>query len=179
MRAVALDARDPYAHYALFFAHLAARRHDAALAEAQRAIDLNPNFSFGHLALGWVRVYRGHFDEALDPLFRALRLTPNDPLAFVMLSRIALVHYHLGNHEEALHFAERALAVRRMHAVLTVAAASLGMLGRCLETGPLLAEMAALRPPDFAGYWRFVHPYAQDANREQLMEGLRRAGLAI
>ena len=179
-RALALDERDPYSHFAIFFSHLVVtRRHEAALAAAQRAIDLNPNFSFGFLALGWVRLYLGHFDQALDPMLRAIRLNPSDPFAFVSLSRIALVHYHLGNHQEALHFAERGLAVRRLHMVLTVAVASLGMLERAEEATPLLAEMTALRPPDFAGYWRFIHPYADPAHREQLLDGLRRAGMAI
>jgi adenylate cyclase len=178
-RALTLDERDPYSNYAIFFSHLVTRRHEAALAAAQRAIDLNPNFSFGFLALGWVRLYLGHFDQALDPLLRAIRLNPSDPLAFVSLSRIALVHYHLGNYQEALHFAERGLAVRRVHMVLAVAVASLGMLERGEEATPLLAEMTALRPPDFAGYWRFIHPHANPAHKEQLMDGLRRAGMAI
>jgi hypothetical protein len=42
----------------------------------------------------------GHLDQALDPLLRAIRLNPSDPLASVSLRRIALVHYHLGKHEE-------------------------------------------------------------------------------
>lgn len=163
----------------MFLAHLGAHRHKAALAEAQRAIDINPNFAFGHFALGWVRLFMGHFEQALDPLFRALRLSPSDPLAFFNLSRISLVHYHLGNGEEALHFAERAVAVRRMHIVLISVVASLGKLGRAAEAKPLLAELHRLEPPDLAGYWRVCFPYADPAHRSQLHDGLRRAGMAI
>jgi TolB-like protein/DNA-binding SARP family transcriptional activator len=43
-RAIALDDRDPYAHYALTWPSLLRREHGTALAEAQRAIDLMPNF---------------------------------------------------------------------------------------------------------------------------------------
>jgi adenylate cyclase len=178
-RTIALDDRDPYSHYAVFMGHLAAGRLQPALAAAQRIIDLSPNFAFGHFALGWVRLYLGHFEQALDPLFRALRLSPNDPLAFFFNSKLSLVHYHLGNLEEALHFAERALAVRRMHVALTVLVACLGKLGRAAEAGPLVAELQDRSPPDPEGYWRFVHPYADPAHREQLMDGLRRAGMAI
>lgn len=177
--AVTLDPRDPYCHYARFAANLLAGDLPNALAAAQRAIDLNPNFALGHLALGWVRIYLGHFDEALDPLLRAMRLSPNDPLVFIFLSSIALAHYHLGNYEEALHFAERALAVRRMLLVLVVAIASLGMLGRTQEAASLAGDMASVAPADAGGYWKAVHPYVNQAHREQLYEGLRRARMSI
>ena len=178
-RAIALDARDPYCHYAMFLAQISALRHDDALAEAQRAIDLNPNFAYGHFALGWARLFMGHFEHALDPLLRALRLSPSDPLAFFNLSRVALVHYHLGNCEDALHFAERALAVRRMHVVLTAAVASLGRLGRRDEAAPLAEELQRLTPADPEGYWRICYPYADPAHRYELYDGLRRAGVTV
>jgi TolB-like protein len=178
-RAVAIDDRDPYSHYAMYFGHYFSGRLDAALLAAQRAIDLSPNFAFGHLALGWVRIYLGHFEQSLDPLLTALRLTPNDPLAFLGMTKLSQAHYHLGNFEEAWHFSERALAVRRVHVVLVMAIAVLGRLGRIGEARVLLDELDGITPPDAAGYWRVVHPYADPAHREQLFDGLRRAGLAV
>src|SRR5512133_3633427 len=85
-RAVSLDDRDPYSHYAFCWANLNKRMHAEALAEAQHSIDLNPNFALGFFALGCVRVFIGHFPEALDALFRSLRLNPNDPQSGVFLS---------------------------------------------------------------------------------------------
>ena len=178
-RAVAIDDRDPYSHYAMFFVHYLSGRLDAALLAAQRAIDLSPNFAFGHLSLGWVRLYLGHFDQSLDPLLRALRLTPNDPLAFLAMTKLSQAHYHLGHLEEAWHFSERALAVRRVHVVLVMTIAVLGRLGRIDEARGLLEELDRMTPPDPAGYWRVVHPYADPAHRDALFEGLRRAGLVI
>jgi tetratricopeptide (TPR) repeat protein len=138
-RAVALDDRDPYSHYALFGISLLHGRHQIALAEAQRSIDLNPNFALGHLALGWARIYTGHFAEALDPLLRALRLSPNDPMSFLFFSQMALYHYHLGNYEESLHYAERALSVRQIYIAQRTLLASLGQLGRMEEATDVLA----------------------------------------
>src|SRR6266568_1526702 len=60
-RAVSLDDRDPYTHYALSLISMLCRRHEQSLSEAQRAIDLNPNFALGYFALGWIRVHLGHF----------------------------------------------------------------------------------------------------------------------
>jgi TolB-like protein len=178
-RAMTLDERDPYCHYALFAGSLLSSRHQAALAAAQRAIDLNPNFALGHLALGWVRIYIGHFNEALEPLLQALRLSPQDPLAFLFMHHIALAHYHLGNYEEALHFAERALAIRRNHLVLVVVIASLAMLDRLEEAKPLVDDISLLEPPDVKGYWQAVHPYADPVHREHMYAGLRKAGIKI
>jgi adenylate cyclase len=178
-RAVALDDRDPYCHYALFAGSLLSAQHQAALAAAQRAIDLNPNFALGHLALGWTRIYLGNFSEALEPLLRAIRLSPNDPLTFLFTSLIALAQYHLGNHEEALYFAERALTSRRNHMVLTVVIACLVVLNQLKEAKSLLAEALANAPADPKGYWQAAHPYADPAHRDQLFASLRKAGIEI
>ena len=69
-RAVALDDRDPWAHWALGFVNLYMRRHDGAISEAERAIVLNPNFAEGHVSLGEALHYSGRSEEALE-LFRS------------------------------------------------------------------------------------------------------------
>jgi adenylate cyclase len=56
-RAVELDEKDPYAHYALAWASLLLREHEDAIAEAQKSIDLTPNFALGYYALGVARVF--------------------------------------------------------------------------------------------------------------------------
>jgi adenylate cyclase len=178
-RAMALDDRDAYAHYAGFLAKMFAGRPVDALAEAQRAIDLNPNFALGHMALGWARVMSGHFSEALDPLHTALRLSPHDPLAYMFLYWIALAHYHLGDYEEAAHHAGRAYALRKARPLLAVLLASLGQLGRSQEALEILPELTAPPGTDIATYLRQIFPYVDPAHRAHLCEGLRNAGLDV
>jgi tetratricopeptide (TPR) repeat protein len=178
-KAVALDGRDPYAHYAMSLAHFVRRQAPAALADAQRAIDLNPNLALAHMALGWARIFVGHFSEALNPLHMALRLSPNDPLTYVFLNRIGLAQYHLGNYEEAAHYAEQALSERRAYSNLVVLLASLGQLDRCEEAHRLIEETASARPPDFAGYWQIFTAYVDPAHHAQFFDGLQKAGLAV
>jgi len=176
-RAVALDERDPYTHYALFLVSLLARRHQQALREAQRAIDLNPNFSLGYFALGWIRIYLGHSAEAIDPILRSVRLNPNDRQAHALVSNVALAHYHQGNYEEAVRYAERALQSRRLPFELRTLIASLGQLGRLDEAGVVLAELERIELAEAKRYWEITIPYADPAHREHLLEGLRKAGL--
>jgi len=178
-RAVSLDDRDPYSHYALFGCHLLSGRLQLALAEAQRTIDLNPNFALAHLALGWVRIFIGRFQEALDPLLRALRLSPNDPLAFLFSNFIAMANYHMGNYEEAVHFAEIALSARRIPFVLITELACLGQLGRTDEARSLLDEITRDQPADIDRYWEFSFPYADPEHRAHLADGLRKAGMTL
>ncbi len=178
-RAVALDDREPYAHYALFLVRLGSGQHQQALAEAQRAIDLSPNFALGHFALGMTRIFIGRFAEALDPLLRCLRLNPRDPQAYLFVSFMALAQYHLGNYEEAVHYAEQALSGRRLYAVLRTFLASLGQLGRTEEAKAVLAEMERIKPADAERHWEITSPYADPAHRAHLIEGLRKAGMAV
>jgi adenylate cyclase len=178
-RAVALDEHDPYCQYSLFAARLLQGRLQETLAVAQRIIDLNPNFALGHLALGGVRIYLGHFEEALVPLLRTIRLSPNDPISFHFNNQLALAHFHLGNFQEALHFAQRGLDSRRLYVGLTIACASLVRLDRTDEARALAQEMQRNEPDDLAGYWATVHPYADPAHREQFLSALRLAGLQV
>jgi tetratricopeptide (TPR) repeat protein len=145
-RAVALDDRDPYAHYTLFLASMLMRQHEQALAEAQRAIDLSPNFALGYFALGWIRIYIGRSDEAFDPLMRGLRLNPNDPQIGALASWIGLAHYHQKNYEQAIRDTE---SVRTMLGGLHLAPGSVRVekdeqIDR--SVAPILAVMALPLP---------------------------------
>ncbi|OAP35864.1 hypothetical protein AU381_16940 [Sinorhizobium glycinis] len=178
-RAVALEDRDPYSHYAMCLAHFAAQRAHAAVAEAQRAVDLNPNLALAHMGLGWARIYTGQFAEALGSLHTALRLSPHDPISYLFLDRIALAHYHLADYEEALHYSERGASLRRGYFNRIVLLASLGQLGRDGEARGLIPEIMANVPSDITHYWRMLTPYVDPAHYEHFLDGLRKAGLPV
>ncbi|HEV7319089.1 MAG TPA: tetratricopeptide repeat protein [Ensifer sp.] len=178
-RALALEDHDPYSHYVMCLANFGARRLHAAVSEAQRAVDLNPNFAVAYMALGWSRIYVGRFAEALEPLYTALRLSPHDPLTYLFFNRIALAHYHLGNYEEALHHAERALLLRRPYFNLIVLIACLGQLDRTEEARRIVQEAIANAPADLPRYWRILTPYVDPAHHAHFNDGLAKAGLPI
>lgn len=176
-RAVTLDERDPYGHYAQCLLGIPTRRYPQALAAAQRAIDLNPNFALGYFGLGWVRIYIGHFAEAIDPLLRCTRLNPNNPQVGMFMGIIALAQYHQQNHEEAAHYAERGLRGRRVYFVLRTYLATLGQLGRIDEASAIRAELQSKRPFHEQVHWKLTTPYVDPAHLAHLVEGLRKAGL--
>jgi TolB-like protein/class 3 adenylate cyclase/Flp pilus assembly protein TadD len=178
-RAVALDPRDPYSHYAMCLAHFVGRHAPSAVAEAQRAIDLNPNLALAHMGLGWARIFTGHFAEALEPLHMALRLSPYDPLAYLILDRIALAHYHLRQYDQSIHYAEYGLSLRRAYFNRVVLLASLGQLGREEEARRLVPETLANVPADIGHYWKVLTPYVDQSHYAHFLEGLERAGFPV
>ena len=175
-RAVELDDKEPYCHYVFSSASRSAGLHQQALAEAQRAIDLNPNFALAYYALGSVRVYVGHFAEAIDPLLRVMRLSPNEPIAFMLYYFLGLAHYHQHDYVQAVQLAERGLALRRIHALYGLLAASLGQLGRLDQAVAARENMERLGTAN-VGLWRVKNRYLNPADFEHFCEGLKKAGI--
>jgi adenylate cyclase len=175
-RAVDLDERDPYAHYALVLPSLLMREHENAIAAAQKAIDLTPNFALGYFSLGSARVYCGRFEQATDPFQRAMRLSPHEPLTFYFCYYFALAEYHQGHCEEAAKIARMGIGMRPNHRLYRVLAASYGQLGRAEEAGAALAELRRLMPKDAERLWEAIDPYLDPADRAEFLEGLRKAG---
>ena len=144
-RAVALDDRDPWAHWALGLVNLYLRRHDGAISEAQRAIVLNPNFAEGHVSLGEALHYSGRSDEALKCFDRAKVLNPYFP--DVLLHFQALASFQLGRYEEAVGLLKQRLTRNPVTDVSrALLAASYGHLGRFDEARAAWQEVFASIP---------------------------------
>jgi adenylate cyclase len=175
-RALGLDDRDPECYYNLSILALMGHRHQQALSAAQRAIDLNPNFAFGFFALGETRIFMGEFAEALGPMAHCLRLSPGDPFAPIIISLVALAHYHLGNYDEAIRCSEQALRTARTYFVLRTTVATLGQLGRRGEVRSHLDEMGRIKPAEMERHWEITCPYADSVHEAKFAEGLLKAG---
>ena len=84
-QSVALDERDPTAHWVLGRALWLLKRQDDAVEELDLAVDLNPNFALGHYTIAFVQAQGGDTATALRAVDLAQRLSPIDPLLFGML----------------------------------------------------------------------------------------------
>ena len=110
---------------------------------------------------------------------RSLRLNPNDPQLHTFIHHVALAHYHQGNYEEAVRYAERALSGRRLPFILRTLLASLGQLGRSEEARMVRAELEGIELVNAERYWETINPYTVPAHHAHLLEGLRKAGLEV
>jgi adenylate cyclase len=175
-RAVALDDRDPWAHWALSIVELYSRRHDVAISEAQRAIVLNPNFAEAHVSLGEALYYSARADEALKYFDRAKVLNPYFP--DVLLHFQALALFQLGRYEEAVDLLKQRLTRNPVTDVSRVLlAASYGHLGRFDEARAAWQEVLRVNPNYSLEYRRKVLPYKNPEDFELVVDGLRKAGL--
>jgi adenylate cyclase len=175
-RAVALDDRDPWAHWALGLVNLYMRRHDEAISEAQRAIVLNPNFAEGHVILGEALHYSGRSDEALKCFDRAKILNPYFP--DVLLHFQALASFQLGRYEEAVGLLKQRLTRNPVSDVSrALLAASYGHLGRFDEARAAWQEVLRVNPDYSLEYRRKVLPYKNPDDFELVVDGLRKAGV--
>jgi adenylate cyclase len=175
-RAVALDDRDPWAHWALGLVNLYMRRHAEAISEAQRAIALNPNFAEGHVSLGEALHYSGRSDEALTYFDRAKVLNPYFP--DVLLHFQALASFQLGRYEEAVGLLKQRLTRNPVTDVSrALLAASYGHLGRFDEARAAWQEVLRVNPDYSLEYRRKVLPYKNPDDFELVVDGLRKAGV--
>ena len=111
-RAIYLDGKDPYAHYAFAIASAYGRAPRQAVLAAEKAVALNPSFALGHLVLGMSRLFDGRALDAISPLEHALSLNPNDPQNFVWYNLLALAQFFAGQSKESIGSANEALKVR-------------------------------------------------------------------
>jgi tetratricopeptide (TPR) repeat protein len=112
LRAIHLDERNPYAHYALAIVSVFSERFEQSISAARKAIGISPSFALGHLVLGLALLFNGHASEAVAPLESGLRLSPYDPQNFVWFNMLALARIFSGRAEAGLEAAARALQVR-------------------------------------------------------------------
>lgn len=112
LKAVQLDDRNPYSHYALAITSVFAGEFDQAIRASEKAIELSPGFALGHLVLGMARFFSGDPACAVGCLERGLRLNPHDPQNFVWYNVLAIALLFEGKLEIAVKQAMNALKVR-------------------------------------------------------------------
>ena len=176
LEAVQLDAKNPYAHYALAIVSNYRDDFAQALRSAEKAIELNPCFALGSLVRGMAALFSGDAPQAIQALEFGLRLNRHDPQNLVWYNLLALAHLFDGKPEEARRSALAALAVRpTWRAAMRSAAAASAAAGlwpqaaewsRCASVAPAASD--ALQP-----LWRCNPRWADDMRR---LEDAARAG---
>ena len=178
-KALALDARDPVAHFAVGRVHIFKHAHDNGIAEMETALDLNPNSDRAHYCLGLALLYAGRPDESIPHLESAIRLNPRSPISWAYYDVLGRAFFNLGNYEEAAVCLNKATQQPNASFLpFTHSAATLGHLGRIDEARRMLAE-GKKRQPDFSAdtVESTVGVYGQYSGADQIIDGLRKAGL--
>jgi adenylate cyclase len=176
-RAIVLDERNEYAHWGFGLIQLWRRKHELAVAELKRAIELNPNCSLAFGTLGTVLSYSGEPDESIKNNEIAIRLNPRDISIFFRYSGLAMAHFVSGRYSEAVQWARKCIHRKPIwrvgHAVL---AASLAQLDLIEEAKTAVDNYLEIIPDETISKLRLL-PFKNRTDARRLEEGLRRAGL--
>jgi adenylate cyclase len=143
----------------------------AAIALADRALDMNPSFAVGWYYSGWLRLWAGQPDLAINHFANSLRLSPHDMPARALFGT-GIGHFFAGRLDDA-----RATLLRSLQEFPGWApnyrflAACCAQMGRMEEARELIRRLRDITPvvvPD-ASHWR------NPEHRELYLSGLRLA----
>ena len=163
-------------HYALAQALFFQREFPAARTAAERAVSLNPLDAATAAFMGLLIAYSGDWPRGCELAERGLKLNPNLPGMY----NYTAWHdaYGRKDYRRALDLALKLNTPDNFyqHAVLAMCYAQLGEMDAAHKS---LQEMLALKP-DYGKVARQLHgKWIQPELVEQLMDGLRKAGLEI
>jgi len=149
-------------------------RHDEAIAEVRRALDLDPLSVIIHTALGDVLFYARRYDDAIAVYRKALELDPEFQAGHSDLARAL---EHSGRVDEAIKGYERAIAL----AGGSMADPSVGLAnasaaaGRRDEALAVLEELKRRRDRQYVSPWGLASIYARLGESGSALEWLERA----
>ncbi len=176
--ALALDDRDPWAHFALGMLQLRLRRFAEAVRALRRALELNPNFAAAHALLANTFANHRAHQEAVGSAEHALRLSPRErPVGVYASMAMANVHFDAGRYPECVTWArnmiEKSPGYLPGYYYLTAALAMEGDLTAAAEARDTLLRLR----PGFSLTWMIENLPFTGEMAERLREGLRRAGV--
>ena len=175
-RAVDLAPTNALCHYALATVYYFRKEKLSFRTTVERCLTLNPLDGSAIAYLGMLTATTGEWERGCAMVESAMKLNPYYPSWF----QIALWAnaYRQGKYEEALEANARLNLPGYFHAQ-GARAATLGKLGRREEAQKAVRDLLALRP-DFASAARQEYAKWYDPEHvEQLIDGLRKAGLEI
>jgi len=151
---------------------------ETALSASQRALMLNPNGCLALVHNGWIQCIAGNPAAAIDPFTRALRLSPRDPFRGFGEAGLALAYRDLGQPQEALIWAQRAImSLPLLASGYRTSAVALIDLGRVDEAREAIAQLLKARPQERIRP-EFVRRHNRNrATAEGWIAALRQAGL--
>jgi TolB-like protein/class 3 adenylate cyclase/tetratricopeptide (TPR) repeat protein len=151
---------------------------ETAVELSDRAIQINPNLDRGWSHSGWIRVFSGHPELAIEHSLRALQLNPLGSYRLLTLTPVALSYFLMDRNEEALIWAERALADNPSQLpTMRFVAAIKAINGRLEEAKQIVKDILKINPEDRFSKIALVRYIRRPDYRQKLVDALRLAGL--
>jgi TolB-like protein/Tfp pilus assembly protein PilF len=172
-KAISLDPHDYFTHWPMAYLLVRSRRFDEGVAEYEKTLALNPNDSWLLDEMSSALCLVGRPEEAIAQLEIAIRLDPLHPDAF--FGTLGFAYYMLREYDKAV-AAMRNMVNTPGGVYLDIRAAAYAQLGRQLEARTAMAEYMKMQPGSRIGKEK-GYLFKNPADREHLLDGLRKAGM--
>jgi len=170
-KAVAVDASDPKAHWALATVYHFQQKDDRAIAKYQEALALNPNDADVLAEYGSILAMAGRSGEGLEQIRKAMLLNPYYPEWYAW--DLGLAHFMAKEYEEVIVVLDP-LTIDALQ-IHTLLAASYAHLDRYEEAQNEIAEILRIKPDISLSAPGLG--YRSMTDRQAYIDGLRKAGL--
>ena len=152
------------------------RKHEEAIAEAQKAIEISPNYADGYMILGHVLWLSDMAEKAVPVLQKAIRLNPYPPSQY--FHNLAWSYYLLGRYDEAIAQAKNAIGVSPKDIVAHRAlVCSYVSLDRQKEARAQAEEVLRIDPNFSVDQNAKTSPLKNEDKLKQITDSYRKAGL--
>lgn len=171
-----LDPTLPLVYEALSSVHLFKRRHDAAIADAVRWVEVEPGNAEAYAGLAGVLHFGGQPERVAGLIEKAKRLNPYYPFYYTLYVGQSL--FTMRRFGEAVEMIARAVAhnPESLPSQFFLAAAC-GQLGETERARDALADVRRINPEFSLSQARAIAAYRREADMDLLLDGLRKAGL--
>jgi adenylate cyclase len=150
------------------------RRHDEAVVEARKAVDLGPGSADAATFASFVFACSGHAQEAVPQIERAIKLSPKCPPTY--LGHLGNAYRLTGRHDDAI-AAFKAYGERSPGAGLVDLVLCYQQTGRITEAKAGAQRVLATNPKFTIGNWRKTQFRNDVAQLEADVAALEAAGL--
>ena len=176
-RGAALDPADPLTRAAMAFVHLLRDEDGPFLAESEAVLGLIPGSPYFSGTIGCLLAHHGEDERGRALLEYAMSMNPVHPKWFH--HGTFLCHFQAGDYQAACGEAEK-VGHQVWYWDEAVRAAVLGKLGRTTEAQAAAQEVLSMRPDFEDRITTLLARTIKPADlRDDLLDGLRRAGLRI
>ena len=142
------------------------------------AVELNPNAALAHHGLGYALAVGGRPAEAVAEFATALRLSPKDQYRFAFSTMRAFSLVLTKDYEGAVEWGRKGIRDNtKMFWPYVHVASALGHLGRSEEAKRVVADLLQVKPGFSMPTIDQTIKIRYAADREHLLDGLRKAGL--
>jgi tetratricopeptide (TPR) repeat protein len=172
-RSLTLDANNANAHhwYALYLS--AMKRHEEAIQQVNRALELDPLAIGIRYNAGWIYMVAGRTDEALAIAQRALEMDPSSAPAH---GTLAAVYVAKGQYEQAITEMRTAQTLRAEHSPYAVEVAHIyALAGKKEEARKMLASALADHGWSKVAPYSFAVTYASLGEKDKAFYWLKRS----